>query len=148
MSFQEIVVQKSLPVSPERIWAVLGNYARDREWRSGVEMRQEPPGMAIQGAMTYETLRFLGRTMSVVARLEEVEPGKRLVFQTVESDVPVRGERRVEPLDDGKSLVTLKLSLRPAGLWAIFAAPMAQLLRRRVARDLDSLAALVQARSG
>lgn len=147
MSNREISVSKRIHASQQTVWAVLANYARDSEWRQGVEMRQEPPGMAVTGALTYEQLRFLGQTMRVVARIEEVEPGKRLVFQTIESDVPVRGERRVEALDDETTLVAVNLSLRPSGVWALFAAPLAALLKRRFTRDLETLAAQLEARA-
>lgn len=109
-------------------------------------MRQEPPGAAVAGAMTYEQLRFLGSEMRVVARIEEVEPGRRLRFATVESDVPVRGERLVEARGDGGSRVTVRLEMEPTGLWALLRRPLAALFQRRFAKDLERLAALVEAR--
>lgn len=137
-------VTRDVAATPAQVWSVLADYARDREWRAGVEMRQEPPGMAVAGAITHERLRLLGSEMRVVARLEEVEAGRRLTFCTVESDVPVRGERRVEPRGDG-SRVTMRLEMEPTGLWALFAAPLVSMFRRRFARDLDRLASLVEA---
>ena len=79
----------------------------------------------------------------MVARVETVDPGRSLTFRTVESHVPVRGERRVEATGDGRSRVTMRLDMELAGLWALGAAPVRLLFRRRVARDLERLAALV-----
>lgn len=136
-------VARDVAAPPARVWAVLADYARDREWRAGVEMRQEPPGMAIAGAITHERVRLFGSEMRVVARVEEVEAGRRLTFRTLESDVPVRGERRVEPRGEG-SRVTVRLEMEPTGLWALFGGPMAAMFRRRFAHDLDRLATLVE----
>lgn len=138
-----IEVTRDVDAAPAQVWSVLADYARDREWREGVEMRQEPPGPAIAGATTFERLRFLGQEQTVVARIETVEPERRLTFRTIESDVPVRGERRVEATGDGRSRVTMRLHMDLEGLWALGATPVRLLFRRRLARDLDRLAALV-----
>lgn len=137
-------VKRTFAAPPEALWAVIGDYARDGEWREGVQMRQEPPGMAVQGATTYEQLRFLGQTHVVVATLESVEPGRAIVFRTTESDVPTHGERRIEPTRDGCT-VTVRIALTPTGVWRVVAHPMAALLRRRFERDLERLATLVEA---
>lgn len=144
MSTVTFEVSKQIAAPAARVWAVVADYARDREWRRGVEMRQEPPGMAAQGALTYERLRLLGSDQHVVARLEEVEPGHRLTFRSIESDVPVRGERRVEARGDGGSCVTVRLEMEPSGLWALLQKPLAALFRWRFAQDLERLAKLVE----
>lgn len=143
MSNVTFEVTKDVAAPPARVWAVLADYARDREWRAGVEMTQDPPGRAVAGALTHERLRLFGAEMRVVARVEEVEDGRRLTFRAIESDVPVTGERRVEPHGDG-SRVHVRLDMQPSGLWALFAAPLGAMFRRRFARDLDRLAALVE----
>lgn len=138
-------VSRDIDASPERVWALLADYGRDREWRAGVDMRQEPPGLAVAGALTYERLRFLGTDKRVVARLEQVEPGRRLTFRTLESDVPVRGERRVDPRGSHGSRVTLRIELSPSGLWSLLRKPLGALLQKRFQRDLDRLALVIQA---
>lgn len=139
-------VSRDVGAPPERVWAVLADYSRDHEWRSGVQMRQEPPGLAVAGALTYERLRLWGREMRVVARLEEVEAGRRLTFRTVESDVPVWGERRVEPWGSrGGSRVTVRIEMSPSGLWSLMRRPLGALFKRRFERDLERLALVVQA---
>ena len=143
-----IEVSRDVDAPAQDAWAVFADYARDHEWREGVQMRQEPEGLAVPGAMTYERLVLLGSESRVVARIEEVEPGRRLSFRAIESDVPVRGERRVETKSEGKSRVTLRLEMSPSGLWAVIARPVTFFFRRRVARDLDRLAALVAGQRG
>lgn len=129
--------------SPEHVWSVLADYGRDHEWRAGVEMRQEPLGLASPGALTYERLRFLGSVKRVVARIEEVKPGVCLRFRSIESDVPLCGERRVEPWGTNGSRVTVRVEMAPTGVWKLFAKPMASLFKRRFAKDLERLAKLV-----
>jgi hypothetical protein len=125
---------------------VLADYARDGEWRAGVTMRQESAGMAVAGAVTHERLRFLGSEMRVVARVEEIEPGRRLAFRSLESDVPVHGERRVEPLGPGRSRVTVRIAMEPTGAWAWLGRPLTAMFRARFARDLERLARLLMER--
>lgn len=143
MSVVSFEITKDLAASPPEVWSVLADYSRDREWRAGVEMRQEPPGLAAPGALTYERLQFLGSEKQVVARVEEVEAGRRLTFRTLQSDVPVWGERCVEPHGEHGSRVTVRLRMMPKGAWAWFARPLAFLFRRRFERDLERLAALL-----
>lgn len=144
MSAVKLEVSQQIAAPAARVWAVVANYARDRDWRRGVEIRQEPPGMAVAGALTYERLRLFGSDKQVVARLEEVEPGHRLTFRTIEGDVAVRGERRVEARGDGESCVTVRLEMEPTGLWSLLQKPLVALFRRRFAQDLERLAKLVE----
>jgi hypothetical protein len=143
MSTVSFEVFQRIAASPAAVWSVLGNYERDHEWREGVQMRQEPPGMAAAGATTFERLRLWGSDMRVVARLEEVEPGRRLTFRTLESDVPVYGERKVEPDGQG-SRVTVRIEMTPTGLWSLLRHPLRSMFRRRFIADLARLANLVE----
>lgn len=136
-------VSQCVAASPAAVWSVLGNYERDHEWREGVEMRQEPPGMAVAGATTFERLKLWGSDMRVVARLEEVEPGRRLTFRTSESDVPVYGERKVEPHAQG-SKITVRIEMSPSGIWSLLRRPLSAMFRRRFVSDLARLANLVE----
>lgn len=144
MGATSFVVTKDVSAPSSAVWSVLADYARDRDWREGVIMRQDPPGLATEGALTYEELRMFGMRKQIVARVEEVEPGRRLRFRTLKSDVPVTGERLVEPLGEGGSRVTVRIDMAPTGIWAVFRKPLAGMMRRRFADDLERLAALVE----
>ena len=137
-------VSREIAAPVHAVWLVIADYARDHEWREGVHMRQEPPGLARAGAITHEQLRMLGSVHRVSARLEEVIDQRRIVFRTIESDVPVHGVRALEPTRDGVR-VTVRITMSPRGAWRLVARPMAAMLRRRFERDLARLASLVEA---
>jgi hypothetical protein len=62
---------------PASVWSVIADYTRDPEWRAGVRMTVEPPGLVRNGSVTTEDLRMLGSWHRTKARICEVEPGRR-----------------------------------------------------------------------
>ena len=129
-------------VAPEVAWSVIADYARDAEWRDGVAMEHEPAGLVREGTRTRERLRAFGAEHVVVATIHDVEPGRSFAFRSLEAEMPVRGTRRVEPRPGGARIeVALEVELR--GAYALFAAPFGYLFRRRLARDLERLSALL-----
>lgn len=127
-----------VPAPPSAVWARVASYERDGEWREGVTMRCEPPGLVREGTRTFETLRFLGDTHEKVAVVDRVEPGRGFRFRGEAGDF--EGTRRVEPTAAGSHLrVTLRVDV--TGALALVAPLLGWLFRRRVRRDLERLRA-------
>ncbi len=129
----------------DEVWAILSDYRRDPEWRTGVlVMEPTPPGPAQPGTTTHERMRLGGRTYVNDGVVDTVEPGRRLTWHTTEG-ADADGARAVEPLTDGTCHVTLSLRVRPHGAEALMAPVVRRMLDRNLRRDLDALAALVTA---
>jgi uncharacterized membrane protein len=125
-------------------FAFAGDYENDPLWRSGVvEMRYETPGVPRAGARTREIMRFLGGRVTTVAEIVEFERDRKTAFESRGGPVPVWGSRTFEPVDGGTRF-TYDLSMRPGGPWALLSPVLATMLRRRAARDLKKLKALLE----
>ena len=128
----------------DEVWAILADYERDPEWRSGVEtMTPSAAGPATPGLTTLEILRFGGRTYRNAGVVEAVDPGRQLAWRTT-SGADAHGSRTVEPRDGGGSRVTLLLHVRPHGVERLMAPVLRRLLRRTLVADAGRLRALVE----
>jgi uncharacterized membrane protein len=137
-----------LPVRAEEAWAVIADYPRDTEWRTGVRsMSAEPPGPVAVGTVTVEHLRFGGRTYRNVARVVGVEPGRSIDWCTTDG-ADARGRRAVAPLTDASCRVTLELDVRPAGVERLLTPILARMLARNLRNDLTRLGQMLGASAG
>jgi hypothetical protein len=135
-------LQTSIAAAPDAVWRVLGDFGRDAEWREGVAMRSEPPGLARDGTRTFERLRMLGQTHEKIARIDRVRPGRSLRFRV--EDGSVEGTRAVLAEGPGSRVVVTLRADVPRWL-GLFAPLLSWLFRRRVERDLGRLRAVVTA---
>jgi uncharacterized protein YndB with AHSA1/START domain len=134
-----------IPAPAATVWAVLADYTRDPEWRTGVEVMQpDPAGPARPGTTTHEVMRLGGRTYVNDGVVDEVDPGRRLTWHTTEG-ADASGARMVESLPEGTCRVTLTLRVRPHGVEAFMAPVIRHMLDRNLRRDLQALGALVAA---
>jgi hypothetical protein len=128
----------------EEVWAILADYGRDPEWRSGVEtMNPSEPGPARPGTSTLEILRFGGRTYRNGGIVDRVDPGRQVVWRTT-SGADACGSRTVEPRDGGGSRLTLLLRVRPHGFERLLAPVLRRMLHRTLVADAARLRALVE----
>jgi len=80
----------------EDVFAFVGNYENDPQWRSGVlEMRHDPPGPVGLGLRTHEVMRLMGRTMTTEPEVVEYEPGRKTAFRKVSGALSAAGYRLV-----------------------------------------------------
>lgn len=135
----ELTASVEIDATAEEIWVVLADYALDPTWRTGVlSMIPSAPGLAEAGTTTREELRLAGRTWINLGIITEVEPARRLAWRTTDG-ADASGERRIQPLDEGRCRVTLDLRVHPHGAERLVAPMLARLLARNLRRDLDRL---------
>lgn len=133
-----------LPVRADRAWALIADYPRDPEWRTGVlSMTASPDGEARVGTVTVEELRFGGTTYRNVGEIVAVERGRSLRWRTTEG-ADADGSRAVEARADGTCRVTLELNVRPTGLERVLSPVLAVMLARNLRQDLARLRALLE----
>jgi hypothetical protein len=132
----------------ERAWAVIADYARDPEWRTGVtSMVPTPSGPVQTGTTTVELLRLAGKTWRNEGVVTAVDPGRAFRWRTT-GGARANGSRSVEPLDAGACRVRLELNVAPQGIERLAAPVLARMLRRNLRRDLAQLSELVAAAAG
>lgn len=134
-----------LTARPEDVWAVVTDYRRDPQWRTGViRMTPSPEGPLSAGTTTAEELRFAGKVWHNDGEVTSVDPGRRFTWRTTRG-AQAHGARSVEPLDAGRSRVQLELTVTPTGLERLMAPLLRRMLDRNLAGDLERLRAVVEA---
>ena len=131
--------------SAEVLWAVVADYDRDPEWRTGVEtMAPRPSGVVVVGTTTGEVLRFAGRTWHNDGEVVSVTPGRRFEWRTTRG-ADANGARTVMPLSDGRARIELTMEVRTHGVERLLTPLMRRMLRRTLAADLRRLHELIVA---
>jgi uncharacterized protein YndB with AHSA1/START domain len=68
---------------PAQVWKVLADYARDGEWRAGVEqMTPVPLGPVESGTFTHERIRVARRVLRNHGEVVRVIAGRRFEWRT------------------------------------------------------------------
>jgi uncharacterized membrane protein len=132
-----------VPAPAAAVWAVLADYRRDPEWRTGVRsMEPDTEGEPRPGTTVQEVLRIAGSTKHIGSVVDAVEPGRRVAWHTTDGS-DVNGFRMVEPIGDDRCRVTLGITVRPHGAEKLMAPLFRRILGRNTAGDLVRLDDLV-----
>jgi uncharacterized protein YndB with AHSA1/START domain len=139
----DLIRSHDIPAPATAVWAVLADYRRDPEWRTGVlSMEPDTPGLARPGTTTHEVMRLGGQTNHVDAVVEEVDPGSRLTWRTT-AGADANGFRLVESTGGDLCRVTLGITIRAHGAERLLVPVVRRMMGRNLERDLVALAALV-----
>src|ERR671938_891148 len=74
--------------------------------------------------------RFLGRRLAYTYEIVELVPGQRLVMRTAQGPFPMETTYTWEPVDEGRTRMTLRNRGEPAGFGKMAAPAMAAAMRR------------------
>lgn len=127
-------------------WEVLGDYAHDPAWRSGVSrMEQTPPGVVHDGATAEEDLRVLGRRVTTRVELHDVRDGGGFSWRAVDG-TDARGTRTIVALDAARCELRTEREIRLVGADRLLAPLVRWVMARAERADLARAAALVERR--
>ena len=134
--------------TPEEVFRFIANFDNDTGWRRDISsMSQSPTGQTGVGTTTCEELDFLGRHYTTIARVTGFEPGKRLVWTSVEATTPVTGWRMVEPEGRGTRFSEgLRADLQ--GIYRWLSPVMVGMFQKQMDRDVARLKQVLEQRIG
>jgi hypothetical protein len=128
----------------DRPCGVVAEYAGDpshaTDWYANinsVEWRTAPP-VRVGSEMDF-VARFLGRRLAYTYEVVELVPGERLVMRTAQGPFPMETTYSWQPVDAGRTRMTLRNRGEPAGFGKIAAPVMAAAMRRANDKDLARL---------
>lgn len=102
---------------------------------------QPPPQLGSRMAFVAQ---FLGRRIAYTYEITELSPGRKLVMRTAEGPFPMQTTYTWEPLDAGRTRMTLRNSGEPSGFGKVAAPMMAAAMRRANNKDLTKLKQLLE----
>ncbi|GIF01927.1 SRPBCC family protein [Paractinoplanes rishiriensis] len=88
--------------------------------------------------------RFLGRRLAYTYEVIELVPGERLVMRTAQGPFPMETTYTWQPVDPGRTRMTLRNQGEPAGFGNVTAPMLAAAMRRANRKDLARLKQILE----
>jgi uncharacterized membrane protein len=133
----------------DRPSAQVAAYAADPshapEWYANIDSvswRSQPPAQV--GSTMDFVARFLGRRLAYTYEIVDLMPGQRLVMRTAQGPFPMETTYTWEPVDGGRTRMTLRNRGEPAGFGKVAAPVMAAAMRRANQKDLAALKRILE----
>jgi len=121
----------SSPKSPADVFSYLARFSNAAHWDPGVSAAEDiTPGPPAFGSTYRLMVRFLGLTVPLEYRIEEIDAPTRVVLQAENSQFRSTDRIEVAEASDGGSTVTYEATLTPKGIAAAFSPLMGVVFRR------------------
>ena len=137
-----VTITKSIIIqlSKEKVFTFISDYSNDVKWRDGVlEMKQVPADRTNIGTETFETIKFMGRKITVKAMVIEYIPNEKVSFRTVSAPMATEGYRKVEDYENMAVKFTYSLSAELTGIYKLFSSSIIKMYSKRIEGDLITL---------
>jgi len=136
----DVTVEHAIAAPREQVAALAMDPRNDRRWIGALtEVNQLTDGPVGPGTRVERIARFLGRRITYVNEITELEPGRRLAMRSIEAPFPLQVTYEFEDAPGGGTLARIRTS-GDTGRYYAFAGPLlATMVRRGVARDLRRL---------
>jgi hypothetical protein len=122
----------SSPRPPADVFAYLARFSNAASWDPGVSGAEEiTPAPPAPGSTYRLMVRFLGLTVPLEYRIEEIDSPRRVVLQAENTMVRSTDVIEVAPGPDGGSTVSYEAELTPKGL-SVALAPLIGVAFRRI----------------
>lgn len=141
-----ITVHSDIQAPAAAVFAYVTEIGNDPVWTSGLlEARQVSEGTYGPGTRFERVSKFLGRRMTYVIDVVEVEAGRRVLMRTSSGPFPMEITYTVDPLGPEQTRFSIQAKGDPGGFFSL----MGPLLNRQVARqiqlDVDTLKEVLEA---
>lgn len=122
-----------------------GDPSHAPEWYSNIQSVewQTAPPLRVGSKLAF-VAHFLGRTLRYTYEVVELVPGQRLVMRTAQGPFPMETSYLWQPVDAGRTRMTLRNRGEPAGFVRIGTPLLAAAMRRANQQDLAALKRLLE----
>lgn len=141
-----IVIQRNIHIRRplEMVFNFVSNFRYDEQWRAGViAIDQQPAAAPRVGTRINETLEIVGGINHLRAEIMTYEPNRKIGFQCIEADLPMRGFRLVEATSIGARF-TYQVEIELSGKYKCLESLISGNLTKRVEEDLRRLKFLLE----
>jgi Polyketide cyclase / dehydrase and lipid transport len=109
-----------------------------------VSWRTQPP-VRVGSTMDF-VARFLSRRLAYTYEIVDLLPGQKLVMRTAQGPFPMETTYTWEPVDAGRTRMTLRNRGEPTGFGRVAGPVMAAAMRRANEKDLAVLKRILESR--
>jgi len=118
--------------SPEDVFGYLDELERHNEWQQSlISATRDTEGPTRVGTRATDLRKVPGGKQKVSYEITEHDPPRRSSFRGTNGPVRPVGTVTVEPVDEGRSRLTLELELQGHGLLGLVVAPLARSQARK-----------------
>jgi uncharacterized membrane protein len=111
----------------------------DPTWIGGISSaRRLTPGPTAVGTQVERVAHFLGRRIDYVMEVTELDPGRRIVLQSIRGPFPMRVTYSFEPVA-GCTCVGLRVEGDAEGFYRLAGGLMGRAVRRNLRKDVTRL---------
>jgi hypothetical protein len=120
-------------------------FPNDPKWQRGKESCVWTSEGGLRVGATYEQrARFMGRDIVQNFTVLELDPGRRVLYESRDGSFPLTVRRTVEDLGEGRSRFTEAVEGEASGFFKIASSLLQPLVKRSIAKDFRVLKALLE----
>jgi uncharacterized protein YndB with AHSA1/START domain len=144
----DVQVETVIDSPPERVALFAGDPTNAPKWYANIRSIdwQTPPPAAVGSRMDF-VAQFLGRRLAYTYEVVDLEPSRLLVMRTADGPFPMETTYTWEPVEAGKTRMTLRNRGNPSGFSRLAAPILERAMRRATTKDLARLKAILEARA-
>ena len=145
MGAVDVTTEVVIAAPRERVAAFAADPNNATTWYENIVATtwETAPPLAVGTKLGFEA-RFLGRKMAYTYRVEEYEPGVRLVMRTAEGPFPMETTYEWADAPDGGTRMRLRNRGEPSGFARIASSMMVSSMRKANRKDLDRLRMILE----
>jgi Polyketide cyclase / dehydrase and lipid transport len=140
----DVTASETILAPREEVARYVMDHRNDAAWIGGIkesELLGDAPFRV--GSDVRRAASFLGKRIEYVNRVDELEPGRRLVMRSVKSPFPMVLRYSFEDEADGSTRASVRVQGEPSAIYAIAGPVLSRQVHRSVSRDLRTLRRLV-----
>jgi uncharacterized protein YndB with AHSA1/START domain len=144
----DIVCELEIPRPREEVAAYAADPDNTTSWCANIKaVEWETPRPLAVGSRLALIAGFLGRRLSYIYEIRELEPGERLVMSTAQGPFPMETTYTWRDSGERATRMTLRNRGEPSGFAKVAAPVMARAMRRAMNGDLRRLSEVLQRRA-
>ena len=131
--------------SPREVFDFVTEFPNDPKWQKGKDSCTWTSEGGLRVGATYEQrASFLGKAIVNNFTVLELDPGRRVVYESRDGSFPLTVTRTVEDLGNGTCRFTEAVAGEASGFFKIASPLLQPLVRRTIAKDFRVLKALLE----
>jgi len=128
-----------------QVAAYAGDPSHAPDWYANIEsVTWRTPAPVGLGSRMDFVARFLGWRLAYTYEVVDLVPGQRLVMRTAQGPFPMETTYSWQPVDEGRTRMTLRNRGEPAGFGKLAAPVLAAAMRRANQKDLANLKRILE----
>lgn len=140
----DVTATETIAAPRDEVAAFVVDHRNDTRWIGGIsESELLGDGPLGVGSDVRRVASFMGKRIEYVNRVEELEPGRRVVMRSIRSPIPMTVTYAFEDDGDG-TRASVRVQGEPGAMYRVAGPILSRQVRRSVSNDLRTLKRLLE----